>query len=130
MCGTLWGVVACAGCAYLSYVSYSRLQEGNYYRPREWWSVLTWAVWFVLVVGLLSETRCWRERIFFSLLLLNSTLACVLAAWTTAPPSVIQQAREISVVLWALAALASLLTLSNPAGTGTVPDKKQDGERI
>lgn len=113
MCGTrFWGVVAAAVSAYLAYLSYSQVREGDFYWQHEWWTILTWAVWLTLIAGLLTETQCWRERILFSLVLINFALGFIFAAWASAPSSVIRQAREAAVGLWTLAAIASLTTLS------------------
>jgi hypothetical protein len=115
MCGTpFWGVASAVACAYFGYLAYSRLRDGDFAWQHEWWTVLTWAVWIVLLAGLLSETRCWRERAFFGLLFLNFLLGLVLAAWRTAPASTIREAREVSLGLWIFSVVASLTTVSRP----------------
>jgi hypothetical protein len=112
MCGTpFWGVVAAVACAYLSYSSYSRLRSGDLYGQNDWWTILTWVIWLMLIVGFVSETRCWRERLFFGLLLLNFLLGFVLAAWGSAPLDAVRGARQVSVVLWGCAAIGAVTTL-------------------
>jgi hypothetical protein len=118
MCGKpSWGVVAAAVSAYLAYLSYSQVREGDFFWQHEWWTILTWAVWLVLIGGLLTETQCWRERMFFGLVLINFALGFIFAAWTSAPASVVRHAREAAVGLWTLAAIASLTTLSRRTQT-------------
>ena len=115
MCGTpFWGVAGAAGCAYLSYLSYSRLRDADFSWSHDWQSILTGAVWIVLITGLLSETRCWRERIFFGFVFVNFTLWFVISVWTTAPISAVRDLRTLSFALWALAAVASLATTFTP----------------
>jgi ABC-type thiamin/hydroxymethylpyrimidine transport system permease subunit len=80
------------------------------------------------MVALLSETRCWRERTFFGIVFLNFTLAFTLAAWRTAPVAASRDARKISLVLWLMATLASLLTVPTPAHPGELPvNNKEQG---
>ena len=111
MCGKpFWGIVGAIGSASLCYVSYSRLQESDFSWSHDWQSIATAAVWILLVVGLLSETRCWRERAFFGLLLLNFVSWLTLSVWTTAPYSAVRDVRRVTVGLWGLAALTSLAT--------------------
>ena len=113
MCGARsWGVAATAVSIYLAYLSYSQVREGDFYWQHEWWTILTWAVWLVLSAGLLTETQCWRERMFFCLVLLNFALGLIFAAWTSAPASTVRYAREAAMGLWILAAIASLTTFS------------------
>src|SRR2546428_4508406 len=128
MCGTLWGVAACAGCAYFASVAYSRLSDGDYHWQHEWWSVLTWGIWILFIVTMFSETHCWREWTVFALLMLNSTLGLVMAAWKTVPTGIAGQARELSMILWALAAIASLVTLrgTTPSGPPEPKDANQE----
>ena len=112
MCGTpFWGIAAAAACAYFACSTYSQLREGEVYSQHGWWMLVTWSVWVLLLAGLASETRCWRERIFFGLLLINFVLGFVLAAWSAAPASAVRDGREISLALWIVAALASLRTV-------------------
>ena len=112
MCGTpFWGVAAFAACVYFAYSVYSQLRDGDFSFSHGLWTLITWGIWVVLLAGLASETRCWRERIFLALLLANFALGFVLAAWTNAPSSTVHIARELSLALWVFAALASLRTI-------------------
>jgi hypothetical protein len=116
MCGTpFWGIAAAIACVYFAHSTYSQLREGDFFWQHGWWTVITWAIWVLLITGLLSETRCWRERIFFGLLCLNFALGFVLAAWSTASLTMVRTGRQLSLALWILSALASLLTVSSPA---------------
>ncbi len=120
MCGTaFWGIAGAAASVYFSYLSYSHLRSQDYFWVHDWWTVLTYAIWMVLIGGLLTETRCWRERIFFGLALLNFVLGFAVSAWSSAPEQAVRQLRIASTVLWALAAVASLTTtFGSKARTG------------
>lgn len=98
-------------CAYLAYFTFASLRDGDFYWTTGWWIVLTWAVWAVLAAGLLTESRCWRESTFFSLLMLVFLIGVVFSAWTSAIPATIRRAREASLALWSVAALTSLMTI-------------------
>ena len=63
-----------------------------------------------MIGGLLTETLCRRERIFFSLMLLICLLDLAFSAWSSAPEHAVRQLRIAATALWALAALASLTT--------------------
>jgi hypothetical protein len=112
MCGTeLWGIAGAVASAYFSYLSYAHIRSAEYSWPHNWWTVLTYAVWVVLITGLLTETLCLRERIFFGLVMLIFLLGFVFSAWSGAPEHAVRQLRVASTVLWALAAIASLTTV-------------------
>ena len=114
MCGILlWGVAGAAASAYFSYLSYSHLSTGDYSWTHSWWTVLTYLVWVVLIAGLLTETLCWRERIFFGLVLIIFLLGFAFSAWSGASENAVRQLRMASTVLWALAAVASFTTTFN-----------------
>lgn len=116
MCGTpFWGVAAATACVYFAYSAFAQLRTDNFYWQHGWWTLVTWIIWILLIAGLLLETRCWRERIFFGLLLLNFLLGFTLTAWNSAPSATVRYARQISFALWTLSALASLLTVTRPA---------------
>jgi hypothetical protein len=129
MCTTpFWGITGAVACGYFSYLAYARLRDGEFSWSHEWESIAASAIWVVLMVALLSETRCWRERTFFGLLLLNFTLAFTLGAWRTAPIAAGRDARKISLVLWLMATLASLMTVPTPAQPRElhIENKEQD----
>jgi hypothetical protein len=114
MCGILlWGVAGAAASAYFSYLSYSHLSTGDFSWTHTWWTVLTYLVWVMLIAGLLTETLCWRERIFFGLVLITFLLGFAFSAWSGASENAVRQLRMASTVLWALAAVASLTTTFN-----------------
>lgn len=111
MCATrFWGVAGAVGCGYFAYLAYSSLREADYSVSHDSWELLTYSVWIVLALGLISEVRCRRERIFFGLVLLNLTLGFVLTAWPSVPATEVRAARRIESAIWILAAFASLWT--------------------
>ncbi len=115
ICGTLlWGIAGFAVCTYFTYSSFVELRDGDFYWQSGWWTVLTWAVWLVLAAGLVSETRCWREGLFFGSLLAVFIIGLVFSAWTSAEPHAGRLAREVTLGLWITAALASLATIPSP----------------
>jgi disulfide bond formation protein DsbB len=112
MCGTsLWGFAGAAASVYFSYLSYAHLSRGDDSWTHSWWTILTYAVWLALIGGILTETLCWRERIFLGLVLIIFLLGFVFSAWSSASEHAVRQLRMASTVLWALAALASLTTV-------------------
>src|SRR5262249_29829657 len=116
MCGTpFWGIAAAAACAYFAYSAYTQLRTDDFYWQHGWWTLITWIIWILLIAGLLFETRCWRERTFFGLLLLNFLVGFTFAAGSSASPAMVRYARKISLVLWTLSVLASLLTVMRAA---------------
>ena len=125
MCGMpLWGMAAAILCSYLAYVSYAHVRQGEFTWSHDALSIVTYVVWVVLIAGLISETRCLRERLFFVLVFANFTLGFVLAVWADAPLEMVRKVREISSALWALAAIASLVVALSP-GRAT-SEKKAD----
>lgn len=108
MCGMpIWGLAGFFGCAYLSYISFEHVRHAEFDWPHELLFIVTYGVWILLMAGLLSETGCWRERIFFSLVLLNFLLGFALATWKEAPAAVVREMRIASTFLWGMAALVS-----------------------
>ena len=120
MCGMpLWGIAGAMACSYLAYVSYAHVRQGEFSWSHDFLSIVTYAVWVILIAGLISETRCLRERLFFVLVFANFTLGFVLAVWADAPLEMVRKVREISSGLWALAAIASLVAAVSPGNTST-----------
>lgn len=116
ICGKpILGVAGFLVCAYFAYSSYADLRDADFDWQSGGWISLTWAVWWVLTAGILSETRCWREGLLFGSALAAFTIGLIFATWTSAQPAVVRCAREVSLGLWSLAALASLTTLPRPA---------------
>ena len=102
-------MVATLACAYFAYLSYSSLRDGDFFWQHQLWNSLTWAVWTALAAGLLTETRCWRERILSTLLIVVFTLGLAFSLWDTAPFATVRAARVVATVLWGLAAVVSLV---------------------
>jgi hypothetical protein len=112
MCRTpLWGVAGFLGCSYFAWVSFSRVTRGNYDWPHDFWTAATYIVWILLLAGLALDTRCWRERMFFGLLVINFVVGCGLTLWSNVPPADVRTARIGTGAFWAVAALVSLTTL-------------------
>ena len=115
MCGSrFWGFVGAIVCGYFAYLGYARLRDTDFSWSHDLWALLTSVVWIVLVLGLISETLCWRERVFFGLVLVNLTMGLTFALWTATPLNYARDSRDVSFVLWILAALSSLMTLAHP----------------
>ena len=116
ICGKpVLGLAGFVVCAYFAYSAYADLRDGDFFWQNGWWIALTWAVWLLFTAGLFSETRCWRERLLFGCALTVLVIGFVFSAWTSTQPAAARYARETSLVLWSLAALASLTTLPRPA---------------
>jgi hypothetical protein len=112
MCRTpLWGAAGFLGCAYFAWISFARVTRSDYDWPHDLWTAATYIIWILLLAGLALDTRCLRERVFFSLLLINFVVGCGLTLWHNIPSANVRSARIGTGVLWALAALASLTTL-------------------
>src|ERR1035438_2590355 len=112
MCRTpLWGLAAFLGCAYFAGISFSHVIHNEYDWPHDYWTAVTYIVWIVLLVGLAFDTRCLRERIFFSVLVINFVVGCGLTLWRNIPSADVRTVRIATGALWALAALLSLTTL-------------------
>ena len=127
MCTTpFWGVASAIACSYFAYLAFMHLRDGEWTWFHDWESILTGGVWIVLILGLISETSCWRERRFFILLLENFSIAFVLALWKSATLRVMRNAREISFALWLLSILASLPTLRMPGAGPAGWRQKED----
>jgi hypothetical protein len=118
----LWGIAGAMVCSYLAYVSYAHVRQGEFTWSHDMLSIVTYAVWVLLIAGLISETRCLRERFFFVLVFANFTLGFVLAVWADAPLDMVRKVREISSGLWALAAIASLVVAIS---SGRTPAEKK-----
>ena len=115
MCGLpFWGFAAFLGCAYLSSVSVIHVRRAQFDWPHDPWSIAGYGIWVLLMVGLMNETYCRRERILFALVLLNFLFGFVVAVWRNAPEHAVRQMRVTSAALWALAALASLVVTFSP----------------
>jgi len=115
ICRSAWAVIATVACGYFAFASYAGLRDGDFFWQHQLWSSLTWAVWTALAGGLVTETRCWRERILFTLLVLVFVIGLVFSLWSSAPDSTVKTARIVATVLWGLAAVVGLATIFAPA---------------
>jgi hypothetical protein len=119
MCGTqVWGVSAFLACSYFAWLSYSHVRHGEFDWPHDPWSIATYVIWVLLMVGLTVETGCWRERIFFGLVLANFGMGFLLTVWSHATLNDIRNLRVASAAVWGLAAVASLSTIFNAPSPG------------
>ena len=119
MCGTpIWGIAGFLVCGYLAYASWARVERGDFAWTGDAWTLLTHAVWVVLMAGLFNETRCRRERIFFAVVLVNFALGMVFGVSHSAPETA-RHARLLVAGLWVVAALASAASLGNSAQKAT-----------
>jgi hypothetical protein len=109
----LWGVAGFLGCAYFAWLSFSHVARNEYEWPHDLWTAATYIVWIVLLAGLAVDTRCWRERLFFGLLVINFMIGCGLTLWRNVPDADVRLARIGTGALWAVAALVSLTTLAS-----------------
>lgn len=108
MCGSkLWTLVGVICCGYFAKVATSRIQ-GTWAWSHDQWDIATHLVWMLFMVGLFTETRCWKERVFFALVLANFTFAFGMGLWSGASEAVVRETRLISAAAWAAAALVSL----------------------
>jgi hypothetical protein len=115
MCRTaLWGIAGFLGCGYFAWISFSHVTRGEYDWPHDAWTAATYIVWIILLTGLVFDTRCLRERLFFGVLVVNFVVGCGLTLWRTVPGADVRTARIGTGALWALAAFLSLSTLRNP----------------
>lgn len=120
MCGSkTWTIVAFLSCAYFTKIAVSRLSSGNLGWSHDNVDIATHLVWVIFLVGLLTETRCWKELVFFSLVLLNFAMASVMGVWKAAPDNLVLESREVSAAIWGLAALVSLVLIFMPRGVSS-----------
>ncbi len=118
VCGSRWALVGAVACAYFGYQAYGTIAEGSDPWSHNWWNVLTWAVWAVLSVFLISETRCRRERILFGILFLQFAIGVAFSAWASAPSPLARDALWASLVLWGMAGLLCLAALVSNGSNG------------
>ncbi len=115
MCLTpLWGVAGFIACAYFAWISFTHIVGNDYLWPHDTWTAATYIVWILLLGALAIDTRCLRERAFFSILEINFLVGCGLTLWRNVPSGDVRSARIATGALWALAALMSLTTLAGP----------------
>lgn len=90
--------------------------RGEFDWPHDTWTALTYVVWIALLAIVAFETRCLRERVFFSVLLINFFIGFGLTLWSSASVANVRAARMGTGALWCLGALASLLTVGRAGG--------------
>lgn len=117
MCrSALWGIAGFLGCAYFVWVSLAHVANNEYQWPHDAWTSATYIVWILLLLALAYDTRCMRERLFFSVLVANFIVGGALTVWSNIPRADIRNARIGTGVLWAVAALLSLTTVRGAPG--------------
>jgi len=122
MCrAALWGVAGFLGCGYFAWISFGHITRGEYDWPHDGWTAATYIVWIILLTGLVFDTRCLRERLFFGALVINFAIGFALTLWRTVPAAEVRMARFGTGALWALAALLSLTTLHNSEAKADTP---------
>lgn len=123
ICGSkLWTLVGLIGCGYLAKVAASKI-HGEWAWSHDPWELATHLIWMLFMIGLITETGCWKERLFFALVLTNFTFAFGMGLWVGAPVSVVQETRLISAAAWAAAALVSLGLMLSKGDAGKLPDE-------
>ena len=112
MCRTsLWGVAGFLGCAYFTWVSFSHVLHSEFVWPHDAWTAATYGVWIILLLILAFDTRCWRERLFFGVLVINFLVGFGMTLWRGIAVADVRTARIATGALWALAGILSLLTV-------------------
>jgi hypothetical protein len=125
MCGSkLWPLVGVLCCGYFAKVAASRVQ-GVWAWSHDPWDVATHLIWILFMVGLISETKCWKERLFFGLVLANFSFAFCLGIWKGASETVVHETRLISAAAWVAAGVVSLMLLFSKGDAGYLPEKRQ-----
>lgn len=119
MCrATPWGIMGFLACAYFAWISYSHVLRNENDWPHDAWTAATYIVWILVLVGLMLDTRCLRERLFFGVLVANFVTGLGLTLWSTIPSGQVHNARIATGGLWALAALMSLTTVGRAKAVG------------
>jgi hypothetical protein len=111
VCRTGWALALALVCAYFAYRAYATIGTSDYEWRHGWWDVLTWAVWALLAAGVVSEVRCWRERLLFGVLFVQFVIGCIFSSWGSAPFDFVREARQASLILWCFAVLLSVVAL-------------------
>jgi len=128
MCrAALWGLAGFMGCAYFAWISFGHVVRSEYEWPHDIWTAITYIVWIILLLALAIDTRCLRERLFFSVLVANFLIGCCMTLWHNISLSQVRVARIGTGALWALAALLSLTTLS---GVSEIRDTHETSGRF
>ena len=75
------------------------------------------------MVGLFTETACWKERVFFGLVLANFSFAFAMGIWKSASETLVHETRLISAGAWGAAALVSLMLLFSKGNADHTSEK-------
>jgi hypothetical protein len=122
MCGSrLWTIAAFLCSAYFARIAAQRLRSANLGWSHDALDIATHGVWVLFMLGLISETRCWKERVFYGLVLANFALASVMGLWTSASGALLSETRWLSAALWIAAAVT---------GFALIFAKGRSGERL
>jgi len=112
MCGSkIWTIAAFLSCAYFTKIALDRIHSFPVDWSHDSLAIATHLVWLVFIAGLITETRCWKERLFFGVVLVNFGLALVMGIWKSAPNSAVHDTRVVSAALWGLAAVLGLILI-------------------
>ena len=123
MCGSkLWPFLGLVCCAYFAKVAASRT-HGVWAWSHDPWDIGTHLVWMLFMIGLFSETRCWKERVFFGLVLANFVFAFSMGLWTSAAESAVHLTRLVSAGAWIAAALVSLVLMFAKGDAGELAER-------
>jgi hypothetical protein len=106
-----WGIMGFLACSYFAWISFGHILRNENDWPHDPWTAATYIVWIVLLAGLMLDTRCLRERMFFGMLVVNFVIGFGLTLWRAVASVQVHNARIGTGVLWALAALVSLTTM-------------------
>jgi hypothetical protein len=119
MCGSkIWTVAAFLCSGYFAKIAWDRLHGGKLAWSHQALDIATHLIWIVFMAGLIGETRCWKERLFFVVVLINFSLAFGMGIWSGAPEFIVRETRIASLSLWVLAALlGGLLIFSRDEGS-------------
>ena len=125
LCGSkLWTLVGLLCSGYFAKIAISRIQDAWAWSHGPW-DIGTHLVWMLFMVGLISETRCWKERLFFALVLANFTFGFGMGLWTGASDAVVRETRLISAAAWVAAALVSLGLMFAKGDASRLPDESK-----
>ena len=112
MCGSrIWTVAALLCSGYFTKVAWWRLHGGRLSWSHGGLDIVTHLVWVIFMIGLIGETRCWKERAFFSVVLVNFALAFGMGLWSGASEAFVRDTRFVSLGLWLLAAILSVVLI-------------------
>ncbi len=109
MCGSrIWTIAAFLCSAYFANIAVERARASVAPWSHDALDVATHGIWVLFMIGLITETSCWKERVFFAVVLVNFAVASTMGVWGSASMAAIHESRMVSAILWAVAALVSL----------------------